>query len=560
MSTSININKVLGSTSGTSITIGNVLSPPVNTVAPVVSGTTTLGSVLTTTNGTWSNSPTSYTYQWKRGATNIGTNTNTYTLVIADSLASITCVVTAINAAGSSIPATSNTITAGNYAPVNTVAPVISGSTPVGSTLTTTNGTWTNSPTFAYQWYRGATLITSATAATYVTVTADRGLAVTCQVTGTNPAGSANATSNTITVDNLFTSTWTTTVTFQSIVLPYYSGGTYSGTIDWGDGSPTSVNSVANAQHTYASAGTYTVVIDGDCTGWSFGAFGVGTPTLLTSVVHFGQLKLGVTYQKNFAGCTNLNLSSVSDTLNLTGVTSLEFLFQNCTSLTTINNINSWNTSAITNMTQIFDSCINFNQPLSFDTSAVTNMSRMFQNCDIFNSALNFNTISVTTMSRMFLNTLAFNQPLNFNTSAVTTMLSMFSFATAFNSPLTFTSTALVTSMSSMFSNAHAFNQPINFNTISVTSMASMFNNATAFNQNLGSLNVANVTSFTSFMASKTPATFSTTNLDAIYNGWVTVQSSRTISFGTAKYSAAGVAGRAYLTGTKLWTITDGGL
>jgi hypothetical protein len=40
----------------------------------------------------------------------------------------------------------------------------------------------------------------------------------------------------------------------------------------------------------------------------------------------------------------------------------------------------------------------------------------------------------------------------------------------------------------------------------------------------------------------------------------VTVQSSLNISFGTAKYSAAGVAGRNYLTGTKLWTITDGGL
>jgi hypothetical protein len=71
---------------------------------------------------------------------------------------------------------------------------------------------------------------------------------------------------------------------------------------------------------------------------------------------------------------------------------------------------------------------------------------------------------------------------------------------------------------------------------------------------------VANVANFTSFMGDKTPATFSTTNLNAIYNGWVNVQSSKTISFGTAKYSAAGVAGRNYLTTTKLWTITDGGL
>jgi len=90
--------------------------------------------------------------------------------------------------------------------------------------------------------------------------------------------------------------------------------------------------------------------------------------------------------------------------------------------------------------------------------------------------------------------------------------------------------------------------------------MSSMFESSGAFNQNIGSWNVANVTNFTNFMSGKTPATFSTANLDAIYNGWVNVQSSRTITFGTAKHSAAGTAGRAYLTGTKLWTITDGGL
>ena len=91
------------------------LSPaPVNTVAPVISGTTTLGSVLTATTGTWSNSPISYTYQWKRGATNVGTNANTYTLVTADSAAVMTCVVTATNAVGSA-SATSNSITAGTY-------------------------------------------------------------------------------------------------------------------------------------------------------------------------------------------------------------------------------------------------------------------------------------------------------------------------------------------------------------------------------------------------------------------------------------------------------------
>lgn len=94
-------------TSGTSTT-------PVNTSLPVISGTTTLGSVLTSTTGTWTNSPSSFAYQWISGVLNVGTNANTYTLVQADSAAAITCVVTATNASGSTL-ATSNIITAGYY-------------------------------------------------------------------------------------------------------------------------------------------------------------------------------------------------------------------------------------------------------------------------------------------------------------------------------------------------------------------------------------------------------------------------------------------------------------
>jgi surface protein len=185
----------------------------------------------------------------------------------------------------------------------------------------------------------------------------------------------------------------------------------------------------------------------------------------------------------------------------------------------------------------------------------------MFNSASAFNQNISsWNTAAVTNMSAMFSSAGAFNQPIgSWNTAAVTNMSSMFAFTTTFNQALSF-NTSAVTTMSFMFYFATAFNQPLSFNTGAVTNMSFMFSGATAFNQNLGALNVALVTNFSDFMAGKTPATFSTTNLDAIYNGWVTVQSSRTISFGTAKYSAAGTAGRAYLTGTKLWTITDGGL
>ena len=308
-----------------------------------------------------------------------------------------------------------------------------------------------------------------------------------------------------------FTTEWTTTANSESIALPY-GAGTYSGTIYWGDGS-TDINDGSVTSHTYATAGTYTVIITGDCIGWNFGQG--GTPTNFTSVVNWGQLQLGTdNLGYNFAYCYNLDLSSVQGTLNLTGVTVLDGLFFECGSLTTINNINSWDTSAVTTMNSMFGNCIAFNQALTFNTSAVTNIGSMFNGCSVF------------------------NQPLTFDTSSVESMEATFSDATAFNQNIS------------------------SWNTGAVTTMELMFSGATAFNQNIGTWNVANVTNFVSFMKGKTPATFSTTNLDAIYNGWSTqsVQLSLTIDFDTAKYTAAATAGRLVLTGTKLWTITDGGI
>ena len=85
----------------------------------------------------------------------------------------------------------------------------------------------------------------------------------------------------------------------------------------------------------------------------------------------------------------------------------------------------------------------------------------------------------------------------------------------------------------------------------------------TGFNQDIGSWDVSNVTDFSSFMLGKTAATFSATNLDAIYNGWSAsgVQPNVTITFGSAKYTAAGQPGKDILDfAPNNWTITDGGI
>lgn len=168
---------------------------PGNTVAPAVTGTTTEGQALSTTNGTWSNSPTSYGYQWKRdGSWILGATASTYTLTGADVGALITCTVTAFNADGAG-QATSNAV-----GPIVSLAPTyvsgasITGVTTQGQTLTAVPGTWTGTPSYAYQWKRGGADISGATAGTYVLQFADVGQTITVAITGTNGYGSASTT------------------------------------------------------------------------------------------------------------------------------------------------------------------------------------------------------------------------------------------------------------------------------------------------------------------------------------------------------------------------------
>jgi len=171
---------------------------PVNTTAPAISGTATEGRTLTVSNGTWSNSPTSYAYQWFRGATAIpGATAFTYVLTSTDVGSTIQAKVTATNTGGSAQASSNTTPIVAMGAPVNTVAPTVSGTATQGQTLTTTNGTWTGAtPTFTYQWFRATTVISGATATSYVLQAADVGSTIHCKVTATNAGGSSTVQSN----------------------------------------------------------------------------------------------------------------------------------------------------------------------------------------------------------------------------------------------------------------------------------------------------------------------------------------------------------------------------
>ena len=184
----------------------SVNSLPVNTVAAIASGTPEVGEALSVTNGTWTGFPVpTFAYQWTRGGVDIaGANSSTYTLVDADDGATVACDVTGANTAGTA-EASSNGIAVTYPSPLFTTPASISGSATVGGTLTADPGAAdpVNGVAFSYQWTRDASLISGATAAAYLLVSADEGAEVTCIVTATTnhpTTPTANSTPSTVTV------------------------------------------------------------------------------------------------------------------------------------------------------------------------------------------------------------------------------------------------------------------------------------------------------------------------------------------------------------------------
>lgn len=180
---------------------------PVNTAPPTITGTAAVGQTLTAQNGTWSNTPTAYQYQWLRcnatGASCVGipgATMKTYPVVSADSGNTLRVRVTAVNADGAANARSAATAgVTSTDAPKNSARPTISGDATVGQELTADPGTWSGSPTFTYQWQRcdvDAAVcfdVIGATGKTYGVRDADTGFRMAVEVTAKSSSGSGMA-------------------------------------------------------------------------------------------------------------------------------------------------------------------------------------------------------------------------------------------------------------------------------------------------------------------------------------------------------------------------------
>jgi surface protein len=261
-----------------------------------------------------------------------------------------------------------------------------------------------------------------------------------------------------------------------------------------------------------------------------------------------------------FSLATNFN-GNISG-WNTSSVTIMQTMFGGANSFN--QDIGSWDTGSVTDMSSMFSEAYSFNQDLSgWDTGSVTNMFGMFSSATSFNQDISgWNTGNVTTMSQMFYGAAAFNGNISgWNTSNVTNMFGMFAGADSFNQSIGDWDTAKVTNMNSIFYGATTFDQNISgWDTSNVTSMESMFQGATSFDQDLGNWNVSNVITMEDMFEG---VTLSTSNYDALLNGWASqsLQSGVTFDGGNSQYTSAALSARNdTLIGSYGWTITDGGL
>ena len=343
----------------------------------------------------------------------------------------------------------------------------------------------------------------------------------------------------------------------NQVTIPTFPGETYNYTVDWGDGS-FDVGVTGDITHTYQTPGMYRVSISGDFPRIYFN--NSGDAKKLLNLVQWGNIHW-TSMERAYYGCSNFNVTA-SDTPNLSQVTSMRRMFQDCSSLSAGASFNQWDVSNVTDMRFLFNNASFFDISISnWDVSKVRNMSGMFRNATIFNQDIgNWNVSSVRNMSGMFRRATNFNQDIsNWNVGEVRDMSRMFDRAEVFNQNIGNWDVSRVFDMSFMFNRARAFNQNIGaWNVRRVQNMASMFQRANSFDQDLGNWNIRLVENMSSMFSG---VRLSNTNYDALLIGWnnlVSIQPNVIFDGGNSRY-CTGLSARTNLIANLGWTITDGG-
>ena len=197
-----------------------------------------------------------------------------------------------------------------------------------------------------------------------------------------------------------------------------------------------------------------------------------------------------------FENLTKLETITGLEYLSTEKVTRMNFMFFNCSSLTSLD-VTHFNTANVTDMMSMFSNCSSLTSldVTHFNTAKVTNMRSMFSSCSSLTSldVTHFNTANVTDMSSMFYScsSLASLDVTDFNTANVENMSNMFRGCIGLISlDVTHFNTAKVTNMNFMFSRCSSLISlnVTHFNTENVTNMRNMFSGCSS----LTSLNVTN--------------------------------------------------------------------
>ena len=215
---------------------------PTQTSSPTLQGQAVqpfVGDKLSVSNGTWTGSPTKYTYQWDRCDPTgdrqncvpiAGATSQSYTVASADINHTLHANVFATNADGAGKADTKGSgVVADRTSPKSTSRPTISGTPLVGGTLTAVNGDWTGASTFSYQWQQcdqsgnNCVEIAGATGKAYGVRSTDAGHELGVLVKASNRFGSTTAGSDRTVPVTVTVQTTTTVVTVAGNRAPTIS-------------------------------------------------------------------------------------------------------------------------------------------------------------------------------------------------------------------------------------------------------------------------------------------------------------------------------------------------